>query len=360
MKRRVVVKIGSSVIAPLGKIDSGLVKSLIKDIFKAKASGVDMILVTSGAIASGLGVLDYKRRPNNIHSLMAVSSFGQILLMELFNKYFKQNKGRCAQVLLTWDDFNYRKRFLNIKKTLEKLLALEVVPIINENDVVSHEEIRWGDNDYLSALVADLIDANQLILLSDVEGLFEDKKLIKRVERIDKEVESSIKKQPKTHTSGGMATKLEAATKATLSGIKTQIVSGRRKGVISDLVQGKEIGTLFVPIKNKERSRKRWIHSKQIKGFVVVDQGAKDALLNKGKSLLSVGIQRVSEGFGKGEAVAIVDQENNIVGTGITNYNWHTLSRKKRLKKEAVHRDNFVKAPQGWCYHPYRRFKPQV
>lgn len=356
MKKIVVIKIGSSVIAPLGKVDSALVKNLVKDIHKAKKLGFKVILVTSGAIACGLGALGYKRKPNNICSLMAISSFGQILLMDLFNKYFRLNKGKCAQVLLTWDDFNYRMRFLNIKKTLEKLLSLGIVPIINENDVVSHQEIRWGDNDYLSALVADLADANQLILLSDVEGLFKGKELVKRVEKIDETIESLVRKQTKTHTSGGMETKLEAATKATLSGIKTRIVSGRRKNVILDVIQDKDIGTFFAPVKNKEKSRKRWIHSKQIKGVITIDKGAKAALLNRGKSLLKVGVCQVSETFRRGDAVAVVDQEDNIVGTGIVNYDWIDLREKKRLEKEVIHRDNFVKAALGWSYHPYHRF----
>ncbi|MCF7873764.1 MAG: glutamate 5-kinase [Candidatus Omnitrophica bacterium] len=356
MGKTIVVKIGSSIIAPLGKVNQATVRSLVKDIFKVKKLGFNIVLVTSGAVASGLGALGYRRKPNNINSLMAISSFGQIILMDLFNKYFKQNKGRCAQVLLTWDDFNYRRRFLNIKKTLGKLFSLGVIPIVNENDVVSHQEIRWGDNDYLSALVADLIDAKQLILLSDVEGLFKGKELVKRVEKIDETIEALVEKQANTHTSGGMETKLEAATKATLSGIETKIVSGLRKNVISDVVKGKDIGTLFVPVKNRKKSRKRWIDSKQIKGSIVVDKGAKEALLNKGRSLLSVGISEVTQGFQKGDAVAIVDENNNIIGTGIVNYNWNDLGKKKRLKKEVIHRDNFVKSVPGWSYHPYYRF----
>ncbi len=360
MEKPIVVKIGSSVIAPLGKIDQAIARSLVKDIFKIKKLGFSVILVTSGAVASGLGALGYKRKPHNINSLMAISSFGQIILMDLFNKYFKQNNGKCAQILLTWDDFNHRKRFLNIKKTLAKLFSLGITPIINENDAVSHEEIRWGDNDYLAALVADLIEAKQLILLSDVEGLFKGKELVKRVEKIDETIEALIEKQVKTHTSGGMETKLEAATKATLSGVETKIVSGQRKNVILDAVSGKDIGTLFVPVKNKEKSRKRWIESKQIKGCIVIDAGAKEALLNRGKSLLGVGVCKVTPDFHKGDAVAVIDEQNNIVGTGIVNYESGNLGKKKRLKKEVVHRDNFVKAVPGWSYHPYHRFRKKV
>ncbi len=356
MKKRIVVKIGSSVVAPLGKTDPAVIQALVKDVFRAKKLGFDLILVSSGAVASGLGMLGYKKKPNNIHSLMAISSFGQIILMDLFNKYFKQNKGRCAQILLTWDDFNYRKRFINIKETLEKLLSLGITPIINENDVVSHEEIRWGDNDYLSALVADLIDADQLILLSDVEGLFKENELVKQVKKIGQSIESLVKKQSKTHTSGGMETKLEAATKVNLSGIPARIASGREKKVISRILEGKDLGTLFFPSRKIGKARKRWIYSKQIKGCIFVDEGAKQALLNKGGSLLNAGILNTEGIFEKKDAVAVSDQYGNVFGYGIVNFRAEEIKKGKKLKKEVIHRDDFVKMPQGWSYHPYRRF----
>lgn len=356
MKKTIVVKIGSSVIAPLCKIDQARVKSLVKDLFRVKKSGFGVILVTSGAVASGLGGLGYKRKPNNINSLMAISSFGQIILMDLFNKYFKQSKGRCAQVLLTWDDFNYRKRFVNIKKTLEKLLSLGIVPIINENDVVSHEEIRWGDNDYLAALVSDLIDANQLIMLSDVEGLFRDDELVKEVKKIDQTIEALVKRQSKTHTSGGMDTKLEAATKANLSGVPVRIASGKAKKVISRIVKGEDLGTLFLPAKIIGKARKRWIYSKQIKGCIFIDDGAKKALIDKGASLLKVGIVDIEGKFQKNDAVAISSKEGNVLGYGVVKFKAEELKKKTKIKKEVIHRDDFVKMPQGWSYNPYRRF----
>lgn len=356
--KKVVIKIGSSVIAPKGKLDLKLANSLIKDVLAVEKKGYKAILVTSGAVACGLNRLDLKRRPQDIHSLMAISSLGQIILMDFFNDKFKKYKRNCAQLLLTWDDFDNRRRFMNIQQTINELLLRDVVPIINENDAVCCEEIAIGDNDRLSALVADLTGANWLIMLSDVEGLLEGKTLVKKVAQIDKRIEMLVKKQSRTHTSGGMDTKLEAATIASFSGIKTRIAYGRKKQVISRILAGKDLGTLFMPLEEIERSRKRWIHGKRIKGCIKIDSGAAQALLNKGKSLLSVGIDEIISVFQSGDAVAVVSSGENVVGCGLVSYSSDELTRakKKRLAKPVIHRDNFVKAKAGWSYHPYRRF----
>ena len=348
---KIVVKIGSSVIAPKGKLDSNLVSRLVKDILSVEREGYKVILVSSGAIACGLNQLKLNKRPKEMLTLMAISSLGQIALMDIFNTKFKKHKRICAQVLLTWDDFDNRKRFMNIRKTIEKLLVISAIPIINENDVVSCEEIGIGDNDRLSAFVADLIGAGQLIILSDIEGLLDGERLVKEVTQIDDKVKALVKKQDKTHTKGGMDTKLMAATKANLSGIRTIIANGRKKDVILRIVKGDSIGTLFLPCQKIERSRKRWIDSKQIKGMVIVDDGAKDALLNKGKSLLGVGITEVRSKFNKGDAVVVVDSRGEALGCGLVNYSSDDFVKNKRFEKEVIHRDNFVKVAQGWSYH---------
>lgn len=351
--KKIVVKIGSSVIAAQGKLDSGLISRLVKDILLVERKGYKVVLVSSGAIACGLNQLKLKKKPKSMHTLMAISSLGQIILMDVFNAKFKKHKRTCAQVLLTWDDFDNRQRFMNIRKTIEELLILGAIPIINENDVVSHEEIGIGDNDRLSAFVADLIGAEQLIILSDIEGLLDGKRLVKEVTQINDKIKALVKKQDKTHTKGGMDTKLEAATKANLSGIRTIIANGRKKEVISRIIKGDGIGTLFLPSQKIEKSRKRWIDSKQIKGKVTIDDGAKEALLNKGKSLLGVGITEVTSGFNKGDAVIVVDSQENVVGCGLVNYSSDDFknTKTKRFEKEVIHRDNFVKAVQGWSYH---------
>jgi len=351
--KKIVVKIGSSIIVSKGKLDSGLVSRLVKDILSVEREGYKVILVSSGAIACGLNQLKLKKRPQDMYILMAISSLGQIILMDVFSAKFKKHKRTCAQVLLTWDDFDNRKRYVNIRKTIGELLILGAIPIINENDVVSHEEIGIGDNDRLSAFVADLIGAEQLIILSDIEGLLDGERLVKEVVQINDKIKALVKKQDKTHTKGGMDTKLEAATKANLSGIRTIIANGRKKDVISRIIKGDGIGTLFLPSQKIEKSRKRWIDSKQIKGTITIDDGAKEALLNKGKSLLAVGITEFTSGFNKGDAVIVVDKEEVALGCGLVNYSSEDLkkSKPKRFGKEVIHRDNFVKAVQGWSYH---------
>ncbi len=345
--KKIVVKIGSSIIAPGGSLDSSLINAIVKDVLRVEKKGFKIILVSSGAIACGLNALGHKRKPNDIHYLMAISSFGQIALMDVFNDKFKKYKRRCAQILLTWDDFDSRKRFINIRKTIDKLLSIDIIPVINENDVVSYEEIRFGDNDHLSALVADLTGAEQLIVLSDVEGLLKEEKLVREVSRIDSDILSLAREEDKTHTTGGMLTKLQAAKVAVSSGIKTIIAYGRNKEVIYRILQGERIGTLFLPSGIRDKARKRWIaFCKKPKGTIFIDQGAKDALMNRGRSLLGVGIVKVEGSFKKSDAVLISDTEGIILGSGLVNYSFEELKGKKQKKfeKEVVHRDDFVKS----------------
>ncbi len=352
--RKIVVKIGSSVIAPGGKLDSALISRLVKDILAVEKKGYKVILVSSGAIACGLNALGYKRKPHDIHSLMAISSCGQIMLMDVFNEKFKKSKRICAQMLLTWDDFDNREKFINIKKTLDKLLSMNIIPVVNENDAISSQEISVGDNDWLSARVADLAAAEQLIILSDVEGLFAEDSVIKKVEKIDDQIKSMVRKSKTTHTSGGMDTKLEAATFANLSGIKTVIASGHIKNVLLRVVKGEDLGTVFTPSAKIAGARKRWILNKQIKGTLFIDEGAKEAFINKGKSLLGVGVTGYQGAFKSGDGVVVADERGCVLGCGIVNYSIEEFSPKKKFEKEVVHRDNFVQSVEGWCYRPYR------
>lgn len=347
--KKIIVKIGSSVIAPGGHLDSALVSKIVKDILNAENQGVKVILVSSGAAACGLTNLGYKRRPQDIHSLMAISSVGQILLMDVFNAKFKRYGRKCAQMLFTWDDFEDRKRFKNMSKIIDKLLSMNIIPVINANDAISHEEIRFGDNDRLSARVADLVSAEQLIILSDVEGLLKEDKVVDVVHKIDSEIEALVKIEDKIYTSGGMHTKLEAAEIASFSGIMTRIAYGREKNIINRIITGEALGTLFIPSKKIEKARKRWIaFSKKIKGTIHIDDGAKDALMNKGKSLLGVGILKIEGDFKKDDAVNVTDTQGTILGRGLVNYGFNELNlREKKLEKEVVHRDNFVNAVDG-------------
>ncbi len=352
-KKRLVVKIGSSVIAPGGKLDSALIASLIKDIIAVEKKGYQVIVVSSGAIACGLNKMGYKRRPHGMHSLMALSSIGQILLMDIFNEKCKKHKRTCGQILLTWEDFEERQRFINIGKTVDHLLAMSVIPVINENDVVSYEEIRFGDNDHLSVLVANLVEAEQLIMLSDVEGLMDQDAVVRKVSRLDEKIKTLIKKEKKVHTVGGMETKLKAAGIAISLGIRTVIAHGRKAHVVSGIIAGDKIGTVFLPLsQEKARARKRWFAcSKRVKGKVFIDEGAQEALLNRGKSLLAVGIADVEGTFVKGDTVHVVDMQGCLLGYGLVNYSVRDLQERKKRKfeREVIHRDNFLKIFEGWC-----------
>ncbi|UCC94407.1 MAG: glutamate 5-kinase [Candidatus Omnitrophota bacterium] len=353
MMKRIIVKIGSSVIAPQGNLDKSLIEKLVKDVVAVERGGYQVILVSSGAIACGLNRLGQRKRPQDTYSLMAISSLGQIILMDVFNEKFKKHKRMCAQILLTWDDFDTRRRFMNVRKTLDKLLAMNIIPIINENDAVSYEEIRLGDNDCISARLADLSEAEYLIMLSDVEGLLKGQELVREVERIDSEIVALAKKEDKTYTSGGMLTKLEAARIATASGIKTIIARGDTQRVISRIVGGERIGTLFVASRKLDKARKRWIlFSKKVKGKVFIDKGAREAILYKGKSLLGVGIINVEGIFKSGDCVSVVDAQGMLLGYGVINYNSEDLGavKQKKFEKEVIHRDNFVKTSQGEGY----------
>ncbi|MBD3245782.1 MAG: glutamate 5-kinase [Candidatus Omnitrophica bacterium] len=354
--KKIVVKVGSSVIAPQGRLDTALVGRLLVDIHEAERQGFRMILVSSGAIACGMHALGYREKPRDTASLMAISSCGQIALMDVFNAKCKRLKRSCAQLLLTWEDFDHRARFKNVRKTIEKLLSFGVLPVINENDVVSFEEIRFGDNDRLSALVADLITAQKLIILSDVHGLYDGETLVKEVVKMESKIPAMVRRSRSGHTSGGMQTKLQAAAIAMSSGIPTHIAYGREKNVISRIVGGEHIGTLFAPLEKIGKARKRWIaFGKKPKGKLYVDEGAAEAVLHKGKSLLAVGIRRVEGRFARGDAVHVLDEQGTLLGYGIVNYDAAVLRENgdQRLEKAVIHRDDFVRAwEEGWYCNP--------
>ena len=296
--KTLVVKLGSSIIAPGGKFDQTVVNALVQDVILAQESGYNVVLISSGAIAFGMQSLGYKKRPQETHVLMALSSLGQIALMDTYAKEFAARNRRCAQMLLTWDDFEHRKRFIHIQHTLTQLFSFGVVPIINENDAVSLDEIRFGDNDRLSALVATAIHADLLVILSDVEGLLDGKVIVPQVEEITKQTFSLVKRKDSGFTSGGMVTKLQAAQMATLSGVPDVITSGSQLGVITRLVKGELVGTRFLSAKQSHRARKSWIaFGKKPKGKIYVDHGAQKALVDGGRSLLAVGITKVEGNF---------------------------------------------------------------
>jgi glutamate 5-kinase len=306
------------------------------------------VLVSSGAIFYGMSLLGLKSRPSQLAQLQAAAALGQIELMDIYRKGFGVRGIKCAQILLTWDDFNQRQRYLNAKSTIRALLESGIIPVINENDTVSTEEIKFGDNDRLSALVANLIEANILIILSDVDGLINNEK--KEIMRIIDEITPQIKKMAsptdKNTCVGGMITKLEAGQIAIDSGIYCLIANGKKKDILSlALSQSEVAGTLFLPKKDRLEARKRWIaFGTKPKGKIYVDDGAKEALSKNFRSLLSPGIVGLEGDFVAEDAVSVVDTKGRIFAQGICAYSVEELRKikGKRAKKEVIHRNNLV------------------
>jgi glutamate 5-kinase len=342
-----VVKIGSSLMSgSKGALDTGMIREIAKQVAGLVKEGREVILVSSGAIAMGMSILNLESRPKELSELQAAAAIGQPELMDLYRRFFKEEGLTCAQVLLTWEDFDNRKRYLNAKNTVSTLLKLKSIPVINENDTVSTDEIKFGDNDRLSALVATLTNADLLIILSDVEGLLTpDKSVVRLVEKITPQIKALACSTRKKTCVGGMVTKIEAANIAVNSGIPCVIANGRRRDIITACAKELETcGTLFLPKDVYLAARKRWIaFGTKTKGKIMVDQGAKRALLNN-KSLLSVGVTAVTGPFASGSTVSVIDHEKNEFARGKVGFSSEQLEKVKgtRTEKEVIHRDNIV------------------
>lgn len=294
-----------------------------------------------------MSILGLESRPKELAYLQAVAAIGQPELMDVYRKFFRQRHLNCAQLLLTREDFDERLRYLNAKNTILTLLKLNTVPVINENDTVSTDEIKFGDNDMLSALVSTLIGADLLIILSDVDGLFDKNKktVIKLVDKITPRIQSLACPTDKKTCVGGMVTKIEAARVAVDSGITCVVANGRRRDIIKSCInEPGENGTLFLPKKDYLVAKKRWIaFSAKPKGKIIVDEGARLALVNK-KSLLSVGIVAYEGDFDKGDIVSLMDKQNREFARGKVGLSSKELDKVKgrRSDKEVIHCDNIV------------------
>ena len=362
--RRIVVKVGSSILASK---DRGLHRTVFShlagEISSLKHQGYEVILVSSGAIAAGMEKLGFQRRPQTIAQKQAAAAVGQSRLMNVYESYFSRHQQTVAQVLLTHDDLSHRKRFINARGTLLALLKLGIVPIINENDTVAVDEIKVGDNDNLSALITNLIEADLLIILTDIDGLCDadpryhpEARCIPLVEDIETGIEGIAGGTGDQWRVGGMATKIEAARKTSRFGIPTIIASGTREGILHQILGGKEVGTLILPNQTTLSSRKGWIafHLKS-KGEVVVDEGAKKAICQRGKSLLPSGVVKVNGSFDRGDAVSCLGPRGKEFARGLVNYNASELEKIKGLRShqiekalgfkysdEVIHRDDLV------------------
>lgn len=359
----VVVKVGTRTLThATGKLNLRYMEKLVRELADLANQGRNVVLVSSGAVGAGIGKLGLERKPQSIPEKQAVAAVGQGLLIQMYEKLFAEYGLVVAQVLLTRDDFNDRKRYLNSRNALKALLNFGVVPIINENDTVAVEEIEFGDNDSLSALVASILDAELLVLLTDIGGLYSanpkleaDAKMLSVVEQITPEIRQLAGETCESLATGGMVTKLLAGEMAANSGIPMVIANGSDPDILQRILDGDDVGTLFCAREKCLESRKRWLaYGQMAHGRIIVDGGAKMALLESGKSLLPSGILEVVGDFEQGDMVAIEDHCGNEFARGLVNYSSVELGKVKGLRTEkaadvlqricgeAVHRNNMV------------------
>ena len=363
--KRVVIKVGSGVISDHSGLDLERIATLCEDVHALRQRGYEVILVSSAAVAAGKADLGIKGSAQNLPLPIkqAAAAIGQSRLMRAYKDALRKHGLTAAQVLLTRDDLANRRRYLNARNTLMTLLEYGVVPIINENDTVVIDEIRFGDNDNLSAMATNLVEAQLLVILSDVDGLYDSDprnnagaRLISEVERITPEIEAMAGKDATLLGTGGMTTKLKAAKRATLYGAGTAVINGVTPHNLLYLFDGHELGTYFLPARDPMAARKHWIaFTKKPKGKLLLDEGAQTAVTERGKSLLPSGIRQLDGTFERGDAVRLCDLDGSEFAKGVTNYNSAELIRiigrntreivqilGYQYGDEVVHRDNMV------------------
>lgn len=343
------MKLGTGVLTDSRKQpDLVQMEQLVGQIAELRQAGKEVVLVTSGAVGAGMGVLGYHKRPAELAELQACAAVGQSRLMATYERLFGAFNLPVAQILLTHDDLEHHERHLNARNSLITLLRHGIVPIINENDVVSVTELKFGDNDKLSALVAALLPADLLVILTTVDGVMEHfgkphARTLPVVQRIDAALEKMAGGTDSATAVGGMASKIQAAKIAIRSGIPLVIASGRKKHGLVRVVAGEEEGTLFVPQARRLRGRKRWIaFFHHPKGALFVDEGAKKALRENGRSLLPPGITRCEGDFEAGEVVRICDLDGTEFARGIASFGAGAIAARQLKRVEVVHRDNLV------------------
>lgn len=343
---RLVIKVGTSFLYPDGsQFDAAALQHLASQISRLVEEGREVVVVSSGAIAMGMQCLGVRTRPKDLHTLQAVAAVGQHELMHSYRQAFG-NRRPIAQILLTWEDFTDRRRYLNAKNTLGALRALGSIPVINENDTISTDEIKFGDNDRLSALVASMIGADLLVMLTDVDGLLDRQgRRIPVVEQITAPIRSLACPTRKRTCVGGMMTKIDAAKIAMDSKIPCVIANGSRKGVLLELVADPQSqGTFFLPAGGHVAARQRWLaFGSRPQGKIIVDDGARLALRNK-KSLLAVGVVSIIGDFSAGSVVSVMDSRRQEFAKGRVALDSRTLQevQGRRHTKEVIHRDNLV------------------
>ena len=364
----IVVKIGTAMLTDeyTNKLSQKRIKNLVEQIVSLKKNGYKVLLVSSGAVASGAEILFDSEKPSSIPKKQAAASVGQIRLMNEYSKLFKKNKMNIGQVLLS--DFVLRDRlsYLNAKNTLRELLDLDIIPIINENDTITTDELQFGDNDFLSATVSTLVEADLLILLTDVDGVYQNFKdehsrtKYDVIDKIDDIIRYEVCGSGSKFSKGGMATKITAMEVAMSTGIIGIIASGQESDIISKIVLGQNVGTLFFTGNKEISQRKKWLAanlSHTNKGIIVIDDGAVAALTIKNKSLLATGIVSTSGDYQRGDSILIISKDNRHVARGLSNYSSDTVNKVKGFSTkdisfmidvsydEVVHKDNIVILP---------------
>lgn len=361
----IVVKVGTRVLTHEdGTLDEEQIARLGDELCQLIDLGRRVVLVSSGAVGAGMSQLGLSRRPQDVARLQAVAAVGQARLIETYDRVFRKHSRSAAQVLLTADDLDDRTRYLNVRNTLRALLDFQAVPIINENDTVAVEELaaRFGDNDRLAALVTNLLRAPLLVILSDVDGLFDGDprqggaQVIPIVDEVSQAVLGFVRDRQGGFGTGGMASKLNAARIATTAGENVVIASGRRPGVLQQIARGESVGTLFLAKGKSISPRKRWIgFSAQPCGRLTIDAGARAAIVSQGRSLLAIGIVAVEGQFRKGDLVKLCDEQGVEIARGLSNYHVDDVQRIRGLRsdriaqvlghrpyEEVVHRDNMA------------------
>jgi glutamate 5-kinase len=346
---RLVVKLGTGVLTDSRKQpDLSQLEQLVAQMAEQRHAGREIVMVSSGAVGAGMGVLGFEKRPSELAELQACAAVGQSRLMAIYEQLFAKFDLRVAQVLLTHEDLEHHERHLNARNTLVTLLAHGVVPIINENDAISFTELKFGDNDKLSALVASLLPADLLVILTNVDGVMENfggtnPRTLSRIDKIDSAIERLAGGTNSPTAIGGMVSKIEAGKIAVRSGIPLVIASGRKTHTLARVLAGDEEGTLFVPKPTRLQGRKRWIaFFHHPKGALFVDAGAKKALRENGKSLLPPGVSRCEGEFGAGEVVRICDLDGTEFARGISGFSAAEIREGQLKRVEIVHRDDLV------------------
>jgi glutamate 5-kinase len=365
--KRAVIKVGSGVLTTKTGLNKGIIDGLTTDICALRKKGIEVILISSGAIASGLKKIGFSKRPQSVSQQQAIAAIGQSSLIMAYETAFGRQGYTVAQILLTRDDLTHRRRYLNARNTLLTLLSWKILPIINENDTVVVDEIKFGDNDNLSAMVTNLTESHLLVNLTDIEGLFDkdprtnkDASIIRVIEKVDRKVTRFAGAIPGFLGTGGMASKIKAAHKVSLGGVPTIIANGLKPNIIMRIFSGKEEGTLFLPQEVSLSCRKHWIaFTKSPKGEIVIDLGAEKAIVKNGKSLLPSGIKEVRGRFSLGNSVMLINEKGKEIAVGMVNYHSGDIGKIMGAKTseiqsrlgfknddEVIHRDNLILTSQ--------------